>query len=188
MNQELKNVARALAVFALMDAASAWAIDSRFDPAQTPRGGFKAVDNAAYAKECGSCHFTYLPGMLPARSWKAVMASKDHFGESLSLDAGTRDEIERYLVANAADKTDYRGSEIMLYSLDDSSTPTRITHLPLFRQRHVVVRKLMGAPGSKVKGFANCDACHENASTGSFAYDHIVVPGVTKVIKPGSVF
>jgi hypothetical protein len=188
MQHQMKNAARVLAVFAVVASASAWAIDDRFDAAKTPKGGFKPVDDAAYARECGSCHFTYLPGMLPERSWKALLASKDHFGETLSLEDGTRQKLERYLSANAADHSDYRGSEIMLYSLEDASTPTRITFLPLFRQRHVVVRQLMGGHNVSVKGFTNCDACHENASSGSFAYDHIVVPGVTKVIKPGGIF
>jgi hypothetical protein len=165
-------------------AASAWAIDDRFDPARTEKGGFAPVNNAAYAKECGSCHFTYLPGMLPARSWKALLGARDHFGETLGLKPEVAAEIEQYLVAQAADHTDYRGSELMLSELMDAAVPTRITTLPLMRHRHVVVRKLVADP----KAFTNCDTCHENASSGSFAYDHIVVPGVTRVIKPGSMF
>lgn len=169
-----------LAVCTLVGAASAWAIDDRFDAAKTEKGGFKAVDNTAYAKECGSCHFTYLPGMLPERSWKALLASRDHFGETLSLDGKSREELERYLVANAADHSDYRGSEIILSWLKDSSTPLRITALPLMRQRHVVMRKLIADSNLPVKNFTNCDACHIDAQSGSFAYEHINVPGITR--------
>lgn len=179
-----RRIAQALlAISATLGAAGAWAIDDRFDPAKTEKGGFRPVDDAAYAKECGSCHFGYLPGMLPERSWRALLASKDHFGETLALDAATRERLEGYLAANAADHSDYRGSEIILSWLEPASTPTRISALPLMRQRHVVVRKLMSYQAMPVQNLTNCDACHENASSGSFAYDRIVVPGVTKVIR-----
>jgi hypothetical protein len=39
-----------------------------------------------------------------------------------------------------------------------------------------------------VKTLTNCDACHEKAATGSFAYDQIVVPGVSKIVRPGGMF
>jgi cytochrome c553 len=184
-----RRIAAALAVALTgLAACTAWAIDDRFDAAKTEKGGFAPIANATYAKECGSCHFTYLPGMLPERSWKALLASKDHFGESLDLAPGTKRELEEYLAANAGDHSDYRGSELMLERLDLSRTPMRITTLPLFNHRHVVIRKMMAESNLPVKRLTNCDACHENASSGSFAYDHIVVPGVTKVIKPGSLF
>lgn len=168
---------------------AAWAVDDRFDAAKTEKGGFEPVTDPTYAKECGSCHFTYLPGMLPARSWRAILGAKDHFGESLSLAPDTAKHIEQFLTSHAADRTDYRGSELMLWWLKEGAVPSRITALPLMRQRHVTVRKLMEMKDRvAVQTLANCDACHENASSGSFAYDHIVVPGVTKVIKPGALF
>ena len=71
---------------ALAGASQALAIDDRFNPRSYDKGGFAPVADATYAKECGSCHFAYLPGTLPARSWYAVMQGSDnHFGESLSL-------------------------------------------------------------------------------------------------------
>ena len=35
--------------------------------------GVAPVTNALYAEECGSCHFAYPPGLLPASSWQQVM-------------------------------------------------------------------------------------------------------------------
>jgi hypothetical protein len=177
----------AFALAAALSAGSAHAIDDRFDPARYDHGGFAPAANAEYAKECGSCHFAYLPGMLPARSWKAIMGrSEQHFGESLSLSPEVSARIANYLEENAADRSSYRGAALMLYNIGPDDVPQRITWLPLMRQRHVVVRKLLH--GSSVKSLTNCDACHERAATGSFAYGEIVVPGVTKIIRPGGLF
>jgi hypothetical protein len=170
-------------------APGAWAVDDNFDPSKYDKGGFAPITNALYSKECGSCHFAYLPGMLPARSWHALLAASErHFGEALSLSPPLAKELETYLAENAADRSDFRGSALMLYRLAGDIAPTRITALPLMRQRHVVVRELMLVGGSPVKRLTNCDGCHEGASTGSFAYKNIVVPGVTKLVKPNGVF
>jgi len=46
------------------------------------------VDNTLYQQECGSCHFAYQPGLLPARSWSTIMQGLDqHFGENAELGA-----------------------------------------------------------------------------------------------------
>jgi hypothetical protein len=118
------------------------------------------------------------------------MGLKSHFGETLALEPQVAQNIERYLTENAADRSDRRGAEVILYQLPDSAVPTRVTDLPLMRQRHVVIRYMMDATlGTvKVKSLTNCDACHERASTGSFAYNEIVVPGVTKIVRPGGQF
>ena len=42
--------------------------------------------NAAWKAECGSCHAAYPPGLLPAPSWRAVMAGLDrHFGTDATI-------------------------------------------------------------------------------------------------------
>lgn len=180
--------ALACAALLLLAAGRAGAIDDGFDPSKYEKGGFAPASDEGYRGECGSCHFAYLPGLLPARSWHALMArSVDHFGESLSLPAATAARIERYLADHAADRSDYRGSTLILTRLDDDATPVRITSLPLMRQRHVIIRKLQRDSVVDVR-LTNCDSCHEKAATGSFAYDQIVVPGVTKMVRPGSLF
>lgn len=186
----MSRMLRACAVLAAAWAAGAsWAVDDHFDPSKYDKGGFAPVHDEVYAKECGSCHFTYLPGMLPERSWRALMArSNQHFGESLALAPDTARHIENYLAANASDRSEYEGAKMMTWELPKDAAPTRITALPLMRHRHVVVRKLMQAPGVQVSTLANCDACHEKAATGSFAYQDILVPGVSKVVRPGGMF
>jgi hypothetical protein len=172
---------------ATLAALPAAAIDDHFDPAKYEKGGFAPVNDEVYAKECGSCHFTYLPGMLPERSWRALMArSNQHFGESLSPE--TARHIENYLASNASDRSEYDGARLMIQELPSDAAPTRITALPLMRHRHVVVNKLMQSPLVKVHTLTNCDACHETAATGSFAYRDILVPGVSKVVRPGGMF
>ncbi|HZZ94842.1 MAG TPA: hypothetical protein VFE23_19940 [Usitatibacter sp.] len=178
-----------LTALAVLVTVPAFAIDDRFDPKKYDKGGFAPITDDTYAKECGSCHFTYLPGMLPERSWHALMAQADkHFGEALGLAPDVKSHIEGYLATNAADRSPYRGSELMLWELPASATPLRVTALPLMRHRHVVMRKLMEQVNVPLKNFTNCEVCHENASSGSFAYDRIVVPGVSKVVRPGGMF
>ena len=54
-------------------------------------------------KECGECHMAFQPALLPAESWRGIMAGlADHFGEDASLEADLAAEIEAYLSANAA--------------------------------------------------------------------------------------
>jgi hypothetical protein len=181
----------AIGLVAALAALPCAAVDDHFDPSKYEKGGFAPATDEIYAKECGSCHFSYLPGMLPERSWHALMArASEHFGESLGLAPEVARHIEDYLAANAADRSPYDGARIMLSQLPDDRTPTRITPLPHMRHRHVVVNKLMSSPvyGTKVKTLTNCDACHEKAATGSFAYDQIVVPGVSKIVRPGGMF
>jgi hypothetical protein len=49
------------------------------------------VRNPAMLKECGVCHIAYPPQMLPARSWKKIMAGlADHFGENATLPEAAR--------------------------------------------------------------------------------------------------
>jgi hypothetical protein len=44
----------------------------------------RPVSNPVYSEECGACHFTYQPELLPSASWKKVVtAHDDHFGESV---------------------------------------------------------------------------------------------------------
>lgn len=62
------------------------------------------VANAFYKEECGSCHFPYQPGLLPARSWQKMMGGlEDHFGENAELDAADAQQLTDYFTANAAD-------------------------------------------------------------------------------------
>ncbi|HYS11940.1 MAG TPA: hypothetical protein VEN28_01415 [Burkholderiaceae bacterium] len=184
-----------LAAFAaslfLLAQTPAHAADDRFDRSRFDGlGGFQPVSDATYRKECGACHFAYLPGLLPARSWSRVLERlNDHFGESIELNAEVNVRLREYLNANAADKVPDRGAAVLLERLDPEKTPMRITQVPHILKMHIVVREVLKTNATaKVRSLANCDSCHQKATEGSFALGDLLVPGVTKVIRPGGAF
>jgi mono/diheme cytochrome c family protein len=136
------------------------------------------VRDARYAKECGSCHFAYPPGLLPARLWQKLMGNVgDHFGDNAELPPEDAAAITDYLVRNAADRSGYRRSVKISNSLSPGQTPVRITQVPYITDKHreIPVRLITGNP--KVKSLAQCQACHTRAEEGSFSEREISIPG-----------
>jgi hypothetical protein len=136
------------------------------------------VANSLYAKECGSCHFAYQPGLLPARSWRRLMGNlADHFGESAELAAEDTSAITDYLVANAADQSDYRRSRRIMGSLSDREVPVRISLVPYVADHHeeLPVNAVKGNP--KVRSLSHCAACHTRAAQGSYSEHEVAIPG-----------
>lgn len=128
-----------------------------------------AVDNPAYQAECASCHIAYPPQLLPARSWRALMAGLDkHFGTDASLDPQSAAAITAFLEQNAGRK---RASK---YS--SSTDPTlRITETRWFVHEHdEVPARAWKHP--KVKSAANCTACHADTDKGNFNEHGIRLP------------
>lgn len=159
-----------LCVFAVMTSFSALA-DSR-------ESGVASVNNAQYAKECGTCHFAYQPGLLPARSWEKLFDTLDkHFGENAELDAALTNSLKDYAMSNAADKSNNKRSTKIMRSMSAHDIPLRISELPYIRGKHdeIPARMLTGNP--KVGSLAKCDACHVDANSGSFSEDDVKIPG-----------
>ena len=179
-------------MFSLLLAASAFAADEHFDgSAYDGKGGFAPVSDPAYAQECGACHFAFSPGLLPASSWEKLLSGlNNHFGESLALSPADVEPMRAYLLANAADVSDYKGSEKIMETMPESDPPTRITRVPHIYKSHIVLRWLYkgGRSGVQHRTFTNCQACHRRAGEGSWALDELVVPGLTKVIETGDMF
>ena len=171
-------------LLAVMLAASfaAGAADDRFHK-KTPDSmmGFLPGKDPAYVKECGTCHFPYPPGLLPARSWiRQLDRMQKHFGETVQLSADTRAALQEYLTRNAADVSPYEGSKAMMEKVSESRTPYRFSDVPLFRQMHTVIWEVINTkPKVKVKTLANCNACHTKAAEGSYGLDELYVPGLT---------
>jgi hypothetical protein len=119
------------------------------------------VTHPATQEECSACHMAYPAGLLPARSWGAIMGDlENHFGENAQLDETTRAEIEAYLVGAAAPR---------IRGVSSSATPLRISELPWFKREHneeVSPRML-----KRAKSMANCGACHRGAERGYFEDD-----------------
>jgi hypothetical protein len=143
--------------------------------------GFLAATDPTYLKECGSCHFAYSPGLLPARSWELHMRRLEkHFGESLALPAPARAAILRYLTENAADRSPYNGSKVFMERLSADATPYRLLDVPLYREMHTIMREVISTkPKVKVRTLTNCNACHQWAPEGSFGTTELFIPGLT---------
>jgi hypothetical protein len=122
------------------------------------------------AKECSACHMIYLPGLLPQRSWRAIMADlPNHFGGDASLDEATRLEIEAYLVANAADAGGRRPG--LLRGVGRNEVPLRITDMPWFQSEHGTRARNVAANSPDIKSISNCTGCHRGAERGNFDDD-----------------
>ena len=136
------------------------------------------VENAFYKEECGSCHFPYQPGLLPARSWNRVMAGlADHFGENAELNAADAQKLTDYLVKNAADTSNYKRSVRIAGSLKSSDAPLRISETRYFQRKHHELSARMVKDNPKVRSFSNCELCHTQAAQGSYNEHQVKVPG-----------
>lgn len=124
-----------------------------------------AAGNPSWKAECGSCHIAYPPSLLPAESWRAMMAGLDkHFGVDASVDAKTAKEIGAFLEQNAGRS---RGT---------SAKPTlRITETRWFLREHDEVSAAVWK-SPKVKTPANCAACHTGAEQGNFDEHSVRLP------------
>jgi hypothetical protein len=128
------------------------------------------VQNQAYLKNCGSCHFAYPPGLLPTGSWDKVMMT-GHFGE---IDKMLRKEITEYLKANSADNSAWEVSRKILSSLKGDA-PEKITDVPYIRKKHRELNKDIFKRPS-IRSDANCKACHKKAEQGIYEDDDVVIP------------
>lgn len=133
------------------------------------------VTNEVYRATCGSCHFAYQPGLLPAKSWqKIVNTPGGHAGGDLSLDKKAKAEIRKYLIQNSAENANSERSRKILASIG-SSVPTKISEVLYINEKHheisqaVFSRKAIGSRG-------NCVACHRTAESGDYDDDNVRIP------------
>ena len=120
--------------------------------------------NATWKAECGSCHIAYPPALLPASSWRQLMAGLPrHFGTDASLDAASAAEIGAFLERNAGGGR--RGGE----------AAQRITATRWFQHKHDEVSAAAWR-SPRVKSAANCGACHGGAERGDFDEHSVRIP------------
>jgi hypothetical protein len=99
----------------------------------------------------------FQPALLPAASWRAIMAGLgDHFGEDASLDAKLAAEIEAYLARNAGGSGDGR--------------LLRITGQRWWRREHDDF-SASAWQRPEVRSKVNCEACHRDAAQGLYEDD-----------------
>jgi cytochrome b len=152
--------------------------------ASLPASGFVEMKkNASWASECGDCHITYHPSLLPRSSWQQIMAGlNEHFGEDASLDDKTREEITTFLSTYASEVWDSEAANEL--RIVDTRKPLQITAAPYWIQRHGDIkpetfkRKAIGSKG-------NCLACHKDAVHGRFADEKISIPEQTRLDNKG---
>jgi hypothetical protein len=122
--------------------------------------------NAKWQQECGGCHLAYSPGLLPAESWRKVMAGLDkHFGSDASLTAPENNEITNFLVNNASNRW------------TAATAPLRISESQWFKAKHSGKEIPAGVwKRASVKSPANCQACHPAADKGDFNEKSIKIP------------
>jgi hypothetical protein len=152
--------------------------DDDYHSNQNDEDSVTPVNNDNYRQECGSCHFAYQPGLLPARSWQKLMGNlQNHFGDNAELEAQAQQTLTDYLVKNAADFSPDKFSIQLVRRLSKKLTPLRTTELPYFRHEHDEIPTGMVKDNPKVKSFSNCDKCHTGADKGDYSEENISISG-----------
>lgn len=142
--------------------------------------GVEAATDKVYQEECGSCHFAYQPGLLPAASWAKLIDAKaleDHFGDNAELGENTRTHLAKYLEENAADTSQFKRSKKIMASLGQDQAPLRITEVPYIQKKHRKIPERLIKGNAEVKSLSACNKCHKNADQGSFDDDDVNIPG-----------
>jgi hypothetical protein len=139
----------------------------------------RPVASKVYLRECGECHLAYQPGLLPARSWDALLtadALRQHFGVSAELDAAVLGELRAYAMANAADKSWFKRSRKIAVATASGPAPLRITQLVYIERAHsdIPAQRIAGNPD--VKSLSQCDKCHIQAAQGVYDNDTVAIP------------
>ena len=143
-----------------------------------PKASVAPVTNANYARECGSCHMAYPPGLLPQRSWDKIMGTLDnHFGDNAELEPALAKEIQQYLTTNSADHADYRRSRAINHSLTPEQVPLRISETPYIKRKHREIPARLITGNKEVRSMSNCQACHRSADKGIFNEHSVNIPG-----------
>ena len=139
-------------------------------PARADRLPVPADAPPSFKAECGSCHLPFPPALLTAPDGKRVTAKLHrHYGDNATLDEKTRREIEDFLLRHAATKSRMAGA----------GDPPRLTQTAWFRREHRKVPDPLWRD-ARVKGAANCAACHGRAEQGSFRGRELALPELRK--------
>jgi len=138
--------------------------------------GAQLPDNPKWREECGGCHLAFHPNLLPARSWKKMMAEQDkHFGTDLALDKATSEELLAFMADNAAEKSGREAAVKINSSIKPEVTPLRITETPYWVKKHQDIAEADWR-SVKVKSKVNCTACHLDAEAGTYEDAAMQIP------------
>ena len=116
-------------LLACLSAGLCLAAQAKYDGEDRGRPVQPAQANATWLQECGACHMAFGPGLLPAESWRKVMAGLDkHFGADASLAPKEAADVTEYLVKYSSTRW------------TANSAPLRITDGPPFKSEHSTSR------------------------------------------------
>ena len=136
---------------------------------------FIPAANPIYKNSCGGCHFPYPPGLLPGLSWKLILDRlENHFGDQVSIDPRSREEILKYLQDNGADRGGSKKSIKIMSSLHGQN-PIRITEIPIIQKKHRGIKAEI-LNRKSIMSLSNCSACHQTAVQGIFDEDFVKIP------------
>jgi cytochrome b len=134
-----------------------------------------AMINEDFEAECGSCHITYPPYLLPKKSWEIMMGDlENHFGDDASIDEETNHIISKFLDQNSAEDSTNEAAFKILHSLKDKKT-IAITKTPYWEKRHKDIDEKVFLD-DKIKSKANCNACHKDIENGLIENNLIQIP------------
>ena len=155
---------RSLLMLAL--AACAMGAQAKYNGEDRGKPVMPSEINAKMQAECSGCHMAYPAGLLPAASWKKLMAGLEkHFGTDASLSPQDTNEITSYVLKYASN----RGTS--------SAAPLRITDGEWFKNKHdssEITPAIWKRESIKSQG--NCSACHQGAERGDFNEHRIRIP------------
>jgi hypothetical protein len=128
----------------------------------------------AMLDECGACHHSFHPSLLPRASWAKMMAGLgDHFGENATLPPARRDEIAAYLEHYSAEAWDTNAARRFIDV--SAEQPLRITATPAWQRMHRRLDPTLFVRPT-VRARSNCIACHRDADSGRFDPQAITIP------------
>ena len=133
-------------------------------------------DNALWREECGSCHLSFHPSLLPKRSWEKLLAQQNqHFGVDLGLESATTAALLKYALNNAAEKHQTEPALKIDSSLKADAVPLRITETPYWTKKH---REILAVDWNLpwIKSKTHCEACHQDAQAGTFEDGAMSIP------------
>ena len=127
---------------------------------------------AIHRRECGDCHLAYASQLLPAATWRQIMAGLDHhFGVDASLDPAAASAISSWLVQSAASP----GRSSRESRDEDAGASRRITTTRWFVREHREVPASTWRRAA-IGSAANCAACHTDALQGRFGERALRIP------------
>ncbi len=127
-------------------------------------------------ESCADCHMTWHPSLLPARSWKKILAEQsDHFGEDLFLEKKDADKLLKFALANSAEHGLTEPARKINASIDPQVTPLRITETPYWQDKHDEIGTSVWKR-QLVSSKSNCAACHSDARQGLFEDSAMHIP------------